>query len=139
MALWLRDVDLPVGGDDRQLREKVARLLKIAPENLLDFKVVRRSLDARKKPRLRWVFTVEFSVDDDASLLRRQQDNPRLSHRVKMVLDLMLGRAMRLARFAAACQRTRIRRRRRRDGRRGGVRKRTGRRRRGWSSGVSQD
>lgn len=41
----------------------VARMLQTAPEVLTDFSVVRRSLDARKKPDLYYEWTVEFESD----------------------------------------------------------------------------
>ena len=39
----------------------VARVLGVSPEGLSDFKLVRRSLDARQKPVLFWDLSVEFS------------------------------------------------------------------------------
>ncbi len=78
MALWLRDINLPWGEDDAGLPQRVARLLEIDPTALGSLRVVRRSLDARRKPSLLQVLTVEFTVSDEAELLRRQAGNPRL-------------------------------------------------------------
>jgi hypothetical protein len=56
----------------------VARSVGLAPAQISNLRVVRRSLDARRKPRLQQVFTVEFSVADEAGLLQRLAANPRL-------------------------------------------------------------
>jgi hypothetical protein len=53
---------------------------------LRNFRVVRRSLDARRKPRLLQVFTVEFGIDDEAGLLRRFSDNSKLQLAIEVAL-----------------------------------------------------
>jgi uncharacterized FAD-dependent dehydrogenase len=78
MALWLRDITLEWGEAETCLPFRVARLLGITAEELCNMRVIRRSLDARSKPRLRQVVTVEFAVPDEARLLQRLAGNPRL-------------------------------------------------------------
>lgn len=78
MALWLRDISLEWGEDQACLPQRVAGTLGIARHDLGDFQVIRRSLDARRKPRLLQVYTVAFTVSDEAALLRRHAGNPRL-------------------------------------------------------------
>ena len=70
MALRLRDVSLPFGVDEGCLIDKVARQLQLERASLSNFRIVRRSLDARKKPQLRWVYTVEFSTANETQLLQ---------------------------------------------------------------------
>ncbi len=78
MALWLRDVTLGWGEDQTCLPNRTARLLQVDVGELRDFRVVRRSLDARRKPTLLQVFTVEFTVADEAGLLQRLVGERRL-------------------------------------------------------------
>ena len=78
MALWLRDVSLDWGEDESLLPHRVATLLGVAPSSISRLRVVRRSLDARRKPRLVKILTVEFSVDNEAQLLARCSSQPRL-------------------------------------------------------------
>ena len=78
MALWLRDIPLEWGEDPACLPLKVGRMLGIDPVRLRNFRVIRRSLDARRKPRLLQVFTVEFGVDDEAAALLQHSGNTRL-------------------------------------------------------------
>lgn len=82
MALQLREVVLTLDEDEALLPSKVARELGIASRDLRDLKVVRRSLDARKKPRILRVFTVQFTVADEEDLLRRHRRDRRLERAV---------------------------------------------------------
>jgi len=54
----LTQIRIPVEQED-QLIPVVARLLKVPPEQLASVKVLKRSLDARQKPRLDYVYTLE--------------------------------------------------------------------------------
>ncbi|MBW2476173.1 MAG: FAD-binding protein [Deltaproteobacteria bacterium] len=72
MTLRLRDISLSIHQDERCLIAKVASYLNLEPSALHEFKIVRRSLDARKKPDLRWVYTVEFAVSDESRLLQQK-------------------------------------------------------------------
>jgi hypothetical protein len=78
MALWLRDITLDWGENPDCLPQRVAGMLGLPPHGLGDFQVIRRSLDARRKPRLLQVFTVAFTAADEAELLRQHAGNPRL-------------------------------------------------------------
>lgn len=86
MALWLRDITLDWDEDPAGLPQRVGRMVGVDPCRLRNFRIVRRSLDARRKPRLLQVFTVEFGVDDEAELLRHNSDNPRLQSVVEVSL-----------------------------------------------------
>ena len=54
---------------DTNLRQKLARTLRVSPDALANIRVIRRALDARNKRALRLVWTLRF--DMDASLLRK--------------------------------------------------------------------
>jgi uncharacterized FAD-dependent dehydrogenase len=71
MALLLRDLTLDIPGDETQLPELAARQLGLSVGMLRGFKIVRRSVDARKKNRIVKVYTVEFCCADEEALLRR--------------------------------------------------------------------
>ena len=77
MALLLRDLTLDIPGDEKQLPVLVARQLGIDVGMLQDFRIVRRSVDARKKSRIVKVYTVEFRCSNEEALLRRH-DKGRL-------------------------------------------------------------
>lgn len=56
---------------EKQLTERAAKLLRIDPAAILSLSIVRRSIDARKKPDLYYVYTVDVAVKYEAQLLKR--------------------------------------------------------------------
>lgn len=78
MTLRLSQITLAPEEDEACLLERVARLLNLPPRRIGSLKVVRRGIDARRKPKILQVFTVDFECDDEAELLRRERGNARL-------------------------------------------------------------
>jgi uncharacterized FAD-dependent dehydrogenase len=70
MSLVLRDFPLDISENESRLPELVANSLGVAQEELLDFCILRRSIDARKKNRIRRIYTLRFSCPDEDSLLK---------------------------------------------------------------------
>lgn len=59
------------GQPEGQLRKKAAELLRIREEDILSFSVVRRSVDARKKPDIFYSYTVDVKVRREEAVGRR--------------------------------------------------------------------
>ncbi len=78
MALILREVALGLEEDETSLPARVARELGVAAPAIRGLRVLRSGIDARKKPRILRVFTVEFSLEDEAGVLARNRGNRRL-------------------------------------------------------------
>ena len=56
-----------------QLEKKILKLLKIQPKDLKSFTIVRRSLDARKKPMLYYSYIVDAEIANETQLLKRNK------------------------------------------------------------------
>lgn len=72
MALLLRDLTLDLSADEASLPMEAARLLDVEWQTLRNFRVVRRSIDARKKSRIRKIYSVAFSCSDEVALLQKR-------------------------------------------------------------------
>ena len=73
--ILLRDLKLRPGEPETALRALCAKKLRLPERAILDLRPVRRSLDARKKPALFWVWSVAVRVDaDEEKLLARLHD-----------------------------------------------------------------
>ncbi len=59
----IRDISLPPEHDANQLLFEAARLLRLSGSKIKELTLVRRSVDARKKPDVRIVYTVDVAVD----------------------------------------------------------------------------
>lgn len=60
--IQIRQLKLMPGHSDRELTEKAARILRIRPEEIASLRVVRQSIDARKKPEIRLIYTVDVKL-----------------------------------------------------------------------------
>lgn len=68
MPLLLRNLTLLPGEEEAALVAKAARTIGCQPADLLDFRIVRKGIDARKKPKVLFVYTVSFSLADESGL-----------------------------------------------------------------------
>ena len=58
----IRDISMPADHRQELVQREAARLLKIGEKQILKFRVVRKSIDARKKPDVRVIYTVDVAV-----------------------------------------------------------------------------
>ena len=64
----ISNLTLPPEGTQQQLKQKAARLLGVSPDSLTAFSPARCSIDARKKPQVHYVYTVELSHPREGEL-----------------------------------------------------------------------
>ena len=62
-----------------KLQKKAAKLLGISVEDFTQFTIVKRSLDARKKPNLFVLYTVRFLCRRESEVLKRNRKNKNLT------------------------------------------------------------
>lgn len=58
----IRDIALPVEHTTQQLQNAAAKILGVKCQELSHFSIVKKSLDARKKEHIQWVYTVEADL-----------------------------------------------------------------------------
>jgi len=68
----IREISLPPEHNVAQLSYEAARMLKISNSKVRRVKLVRRSVDARKKPDVRIVYTIDVAVDGNESKILKQ-------------------------------------------------------------------
>ncbi|MCM1149385.1 MAG: hypothetical protein NC319_04770 [Butyricicoccus sp.] len=69
--ILVRNMKLPIDGDERELRAMAAAALKIPEREIRSLKIVKKSLDARKKNGIRWLYSVAVETAGEQRLLRR--------------------------------------------------------------------
>ena len=67
----LREISLHPEHNPAQLTYEAARMLKISTSAIRALKLVRRSVDARKKPEVRIVYTIDVAVDGNEKKILR--------------------------------------------------------------------
>ncbi len=78
MALRIRDLTLNLDEQEEQLSMKIAETLGCQPEQILCLNILRKGIDARKKPKILRVYTVEFNVEDEEVFLALFGTHPKL-------------------------------------------------------------
>ncbi len=80
----IQNIPLPIGGDLELLRRRAARELGVRPGELEELRLVRQSIDARKKQEVHYVYTVDVSLqtEEPQAVQRSGRKNVSLvSHR----------------------------------------------------------
>ena len=67
----IRDISLPPEHNANQLVYEAAKLLRISSSAVRSLSIVRRSIDARKKPEVRVIYTVDVTVDGSEKRILR--------------------------------------------------------------------
>ncbi len=62
-----------------QLLKLLAKILQINPENVIFYRIARRSIDARKTSKIFFIYTVDVQLKNEDSILEKFIDNPRFS------------------------------------------------------------
>lgn len=70
----IQQLKLHTGHSEAQLEEKIRKTLRIREGENFSYRIVRRSLDARKKPELFYVYTVDVSTKGEKALLRKNRN-----------------------------------------------------------------
>lgn len=73
MKLIATDLNMPFNADESALRLLISADTKLKAESITNIRVVRRSLDARDKNDIRFIYSAEFEISDE--------DHRRHSHR----------------------------------------------------------
>ena len=68
----IRDIALPPEHNPHQLHYEAAQLLKVSNSKIRQVKIVRRSIDARKKPDVKVMYTIDVVVDGNENKILKQ-------------------------------------------------------------------
>lgn len=69
--LKLSQIKLRPGHSQRALVKKAADMLRISEQEILEMRILRRSIDARRKPEIFYIYSIEVSVKNEDRILHR--------------------------------------------------------------------
>ncbi|MCQ2493446.1 MAG: NAD(P)/FAD-dependent oxidoreductase [Lachnospiraceae bacterium] len=78
------NADTPQQNYEEKLRDAIAKALRVGKEEISDIQIIRRSLDARKKPELFYSFLVDFNVKNESTVMKKAKGNKVLSNNLKI-------------------------------------------------------
>lgn len=70
--IQITNLKIKIPHTKEQLLDKAYKLLRVHPQDVLSFRITKRSLDARKKPLLYYVYTLEISVKKESRLQKKK-------------------------------------------------------------------
>ncbi|MDE5932760.1 MAG: NAD(P)-binding protein, partial [Lachnospiraceae bacterium] len=71
----ISQIKMPVAHRKEELPEKAAEVLHIGKDAVLSCRIVKKSIDARKKPDIYFIYTLDVEVAEEERLLRRLSRN----------------------------------------------------------------
>lgn len=71
----INQVKLRIPHTEEELKKKVAKILHVPMSRILTFRIVKQSMDARKKPELYYVYTIDLALTDEALILKKSRGN----------------------------------------------------------------
>lgn len=83
IMIRINQIKLPVTHDTVQLEQKIKKALKLKADTPFQYQIVKKSIDARKKPDLFYVYSVDVETSDDQKILKKVNNNNVMSIKVK--------------------------------------------------------
>lgn len=71
----INQIKLPLEHTKEQLEQKICKALKINREQILNYRIAKKSIDARKKPQLQYVYAVDVTAASEERILKKVNDN----------------------------------------------------------------
>ena len=75
----LRDISLPPEHNAHQLQFEAAQMLRVSNSKVKQLRIVRRSVDARKKPNVRIIYTIDVAVEGNEKKILKASGCKRAS------------------------------------------------------------
>lgn len=74
----LTEIRLPLTHEEGELREAIAKKLRIPAQQVLSFTLFKRGYDARKKNNIQLIYTLDVEVENEAELLATLSEDPHV-------------------------------------------------------------
>lgn len=79
----INQIKLPVTHDTAQLEQKIRKALKFTADTPFKYQIVKKSIDARKKPDLFYVYSVDVEIPNEQKIVKKVNDNNIMLTKVK--------------------------------------------------------
>ena len=75
MTIRINNIILGIEDDKNILKKKAAKKLNIKEEHIHSLKIIKESIDARKKDNIRFNYCVDVRCENEKLILKRNKDN----------------------------------------------------------------
>src|SRR3989338_2020964 len=77
--LRLTEIKLPLGHPEGDIKNAIVKRLDIPADGLLNYRIFRRGVDARKRSNIQFTYTLDVSIRDEAVILERFKNDPHIT------------------------------------------------------------
>ena len=70
----IQQLKLPITHTEEELLAGVSKKLKIAKKDIISWEIIRQSVDARRKPSLFYVYTIDVKIENEARVFKKIND-----------------------------------------------------------------
>jgi len=75
----IQQLKMPLPHDQAALFQKIKKILRIRDTDIISWKITRQSVDARKKPMLQYVYTIDLKAKHESTILNKVYDKNIMS------------------------------------------------------------
>ena len=75
MAIRINNIILSIEEDNSLIKKKVAKKLRIKEEDIHSLKIIKESIDARKKDDIKFNYCVDITCDNEKSIVKKINNN----------------------------------------------------------------
>ena len=91
MAIRINNIGLSIDEDMELLESKAAKKLGVSNRDFIDFKIIKESIDARKKNDIRFNYTVDVTLENEETLMKKIKDKDVRLEEDCEILNIALG------------------------------------------------
>ena len=74
MSIKINNISLSIDDDKSLLINKISKKLRVPKEEIVNFKIVKESLDARKKNDIKYIYCIEVEHKNEEKLVKKLKD-----------------------------------------------------------------
>ena len=86
--IQIQQIKLKIPHKETDVKKKFCKILHIPEKRVHTFRILKRSLDARRKPELFYVYTAEAEVEGEKALRKRFQKNGQITFRALSLIHI---------------------------------------------------
>ena len=72
-VIEIRGIKVPVSTDNKRLEQQIMKKLKL--KTVPEYRILKRSIDARKKPDIFYIYTIGVELPNEAAIVKKINDN----------------------------------------------------------------
>lgn len=91
MTIRVNNISLGLDDDISLLKKKLAKKLRLKEDKVADFKIIKESLDARKKTNIKLNYAIEINLENEEALVNKLKDNDVRIDKSKYEADFTMG------------------------------------------------